>query len=71
MESGAGSSGVSALPSFPTADSTSASAVIALPCMASTSCTSEIPAWGMVDGIYKNEPSLSGGINSLPSPGKL
>ncbi|MBA7611015.1 hypothetical protein ES703_18231 [subsurface metagenome] len=40
-------------------------------CFCNTSRHSPIEAWGIVVGIYRNEPSSKGGINSLPSPGKL
>ena len=69
MFTGAGSSAEAARPILPTTDSTSGIARRAMSCLRMMSMASPMEACGMVVGMYRNDPSSSGGMNSLPNPG--
>ena len=66
IESGAGSVEVSARPAFPSTRSTSGNCFMMRSVTCNNRCASPMEMPGIVDGMYKTEPSSSGGINSEP-----
>ena len=71
IPAGAGSSGESALPAFPTTRATSGTCDIILFCMIIASTVAENPAWLSSEGMKRKLPSSRGGMNSLPRPGNV
>ena len=68
ISTGAGSVAVSARPSLPATERTSGTWLITLSCHDMMRFTSVSDVLGSSTGMKSREPSLSGGMNSLPMP---
>src|ERR1039457_1365389 len=66
MENGAGPVDVSARPALPSTEDTSGNCLMMRSCTCINCCACVTPMPGRVDGMYINEPSSRGGMNSEP-----
>src|SRR5664279_3967546 len=70
IENGAGSVDVSARPALPKTVDTSGNCLMMRSCTCINCCAWVTPMPGSVEGMYINEPSSRGGMNSEPSSSK-